>query len=50
MSENLIALLESKAKSAPKRVAFPEGENEMILRAAAEVVARGLGTDRKSVG
>lgn len=44
MSASLIEQLELRAKAHPKRVAFPESGNEMILRAAAEVVGRGVGT------
>lgn len=44
MSANLIETLEQKARSAPKRVAFPESGNDMILRAAEQVVRRGIGT------
>lgn len=43
MSVNLIEQLEKKAKENPKRIAFPETENEMILRAAEEVVKRRIG-------
>ena len=35
--------LEKLAKSDPQKVALPESENEMILRAAAEVASRGIG-------
>jgi len=44
MSESLLEKLEIKAKAAPKRVAFPESMNEMILKAAEQVVLTGIGT------
>lgn len=41
-----MGLMESifeKAKACPQRVAFPEGEDETMMRAAAETVAQGIG-------
>jgi len=43
MSVELIQKLEDEAKRNPQRIAFPESENEMILKAAAEVAARKIG-------
>jgi phosphate acetyltransferase len=43
VNENMIEKLEQQARSQPQNIAFPESGNEMILRAAAEVVARGIG-------
>lgn len=40
---NLIEKLEAQAKENPQRVVFPEAGNEMIIRAAQEVAARGIG-------
>lgn len=43
MNDTIIEKLEKQARSNPQRIAFPESLNDMILRAAAEVVARGIG-------
>jgi phosphate acetyltransferase len=43
MSIELIQNLEEQARMNPKRVAFPESGNEMILKAAEEVVNRKIG-------
>lgn len=43
MSDNLIDQLELEAKKDPKKVAFPESNNEMILRSAEEVIKRKIG-------
>ncbi len=43
MSESFFERLEQQAKTDPKRIAFPETDNEMILRAACEVSSRGAG-------
>ncbi len=43
MNDTIIEKLEHQARSCPQNIAFPESLNEMILRAAAEVVARGIG-------
>lgn len=40
---NIINSLEQQAKNNPQKIAFPESLNDMILKAAAEVVARGVG-------
>lgn len=40
---SLIAQLEEEARKNPKRVAFPESDNEMILKAANEVWNRKIG-------
>jgi phosphate acetyltransferase len=40
---SLIQELELEAKANPQRVAFPESDNEMILRAARQVADRGIG-------
>jgi phosphate acetyltransferase len=40
---SLLETLEQKARLHPKRVVFPECDNEMILKVAAEVVARKIG-------
>lgn len=44
MALTLFEKLEQQARENPQRVAFPEVENEMILKAAAEVVRLGVGT------
>ncbi len=44
MSQSLLEKLEIKAKAAPKRVAFPESMNEMILKAAEQVIQTQIGT------
>lgn len=43
MSNDIIAKLERRAKSNPQKIAFPESGNEMILKAAQEVVQREIG-------
>lgn len=43
MNDNIIEKLEQQARSNPQNIAFPESGNDMILKAAAEVVARGIG-------
>ena len=43
MNDNIIHKLEQQAKSSPQNIAFPESVNDTILKAAAEVVARGIG-------
>lgn len=43
MSDSIIRKLEKQAQSNPQNIAFPESGNEMILRAASEVVSRGIG-------
>lgn len=43
MSESFFERLEQQAKTDPKRIAFPEADNEMILRAACELVKLGAG-------
>lgn len=43
MNDTIIEKLEVQARSNPQRIAFPESLNEMILKAASEVVARGIG-------
>ena len=43
MSESFFKRLEQQAKTDPKGIAFPEVDNEMILRAACEVVKLGAG-------
>ncbi|WP_099466633.1 phosphate acyltransferase [Konateibacter massiliensis] len=43
MENNLIQSLEEKAKQKPQKIAFPETGNEMILKAAEEVVKRKIG-------
>ena len=44
MSRDLMQTLEAKAKAAPKRVALPESSNEMILKAAEQMVQTQIGT------
>lgn len=44
MSQNLIDKLAEQARKNPQTVAFPEAENEMILKAAREVKDAQLGT------
>lgn len=41
---DLMEKLALQAKSDPKRVAFPESQNEMILKCAEQLVANGYGT------
>lgn len=41
---SLMDSLEERAKARPQRVAFPEGEDETMMRAAAELVERGICT------
>lgn len=43
MTENLIDKLELEARQNPKRIVFPESNNEMILQAAQEVVNKKIG-------
>ena len=43
MDNELVARLEEQARRDPGKIAFPETMNEMIVRAAAEVVKRGIG-------
>ena len=43
VKENIIERLEQQARSCPQNIAFPESGNEMILKAANQVVARGIG-------
>lgn len=43
MTSTLMEKLEAQARANPQTIAFPESTNEMILRAAAEVVAHGIG-------
>jgi phosphate acetyltransferase len=43
VNDTIIAKLEKQARSNPQKIAFPESLNDMILKAAAEVVARGIG-------
>lgn len=43
MANDLMQRLEQKAKADPKRIAFCESDNEMILKACAEMVTRGVG-------
>ena len=42
--QQMMRLLESKARKAPKRVAYGEGENPKIIRAANEVASQGIAT------
>lgn len=44
MAQNLMDSLREQAKKNPQRVAFPEADNEMILKAAGEVRDLGVGT------
>ncbi len=39
---SLMDSLEARAKACPQRVAFPEGDDETMMRAAAELVERGI--------
>jgi phosphate acetyltransferase len=43
VNDTIIEELEEQARSNPQRIAFPESLNNMILKAAAEVAARGIG-------
>jgi phosphate acetyltransferase len=43
MSNNLFERLEEQAKKDPQRIAFPEADNDMIIRAAREVVDLKIG-------
>lgn len=43
MSNDLFVRLEEQARSNPQRIAFPESDNEMILRAAREVADKKIG-------
>ena len=43
MSNDLFVRLEEQARSNPQRIAFPETDNEMILRAAREVADKKIG-------
>ena len=43
MNETMLEKLERQAAGNPQKIAFPESLNDMILKAAAEVVARGIG-------
>ena len=43
MNQAFFDKLEKQAKSDPKRIALPESDNEMIIKAAREVVDRGIG-------
>ena len=42
-SQEIIRLMAHKAKENPKRIVYPEGENENIIRAANAVVDEGIG-------
>jgi len=42
-SQEIIRLMVQKAKKAPKRIVYPEGEHESIIRAANAVVTEGIG-------
>jgi phosphate acetyltransferase len=44
MANELMERLEEKARKNPKRIAFPESGNEMILKACEQVVKRKMGT------
>jgi len=53
-SKEIMRMIINKAKSDPKTIVFPEGDNEKILRAAKELVEEGIATpiligDRKKV-
>jgi len=53
-SKEIMRMIINKAKSDPKTIVFPEGDNEKILRAAKELVDEGIATpiligDRKKV-
>jgi malate dehydrogenase (oxaloacetate-decarboxylating)(NADP+) len=41
-SKEIMRMIINKAKSDPKSIAFPEGDNEKILRAAKELVEEGI--------
>jgi len=41
-SKEIMRMIINKAKSDPKTIAFPEGDNEKILRAAKELVEEGI--------
>jgi malate dehydrogenase (oxaloacetate-decarboxylating)(NADP+) len=41
-SKEIVRMIINKAKSDPKRIVFPEGDNEKILRAAKELVEEGI--------
>jgi len=41
-SKEIMRMIINKAKSDPKKIVFPEGENEKILRAAKELVEEGI--------
>jgi phosphate acetyltransferase len=43
VNDNIIQALEKQARSCPQNIAFPESMNDVILKAAAEVVARRIG-------
>lgn len=43
MANDLMEKLELRAKADPKRIAFPESDNETILQACAQMVKRGVG-------
>ncbi|MBU1113678.1 MAG: NADP-dependent malic enzyme [Bacteroidetes bacterium] len=42
-SQEIIRLMSHKAKENPKRIVYPEGENESIIRAANAVALEGIG-------
>lgn len=42
-SQEIIRLMSHKAKENPKRIVYPEGENERIIRAANAVALEGIG-------
>ncbi|WP_243373582.1 NADP-dependent malic enzyme [Geotalea sp. SG265] len=53
-SKEIMRMIINKAKSDPKTIAFPEGDNEKILRAAKELVEEGIAKpiligDRKKI-
>ncbi len=53
-SKELMRMIINKAKSDPKSIAFPEGDNEKIIRAAKELVDEGIAKpiligDRKKI-
>jgi malate dehydrogenase (oxaloacetate-decarboxylating)(NADP+) len=41
-SKEIMRMIINKAKSDPKRIVFPEGDNEKIIRAAKELVEEGI--------
>ncbi|HEY5974760.1 MAG TPA: phosphate acyltransferase, partial [Geobacteraceae bacterium] len=43
-SKEIMRMIINKAKSEPKRIVFPEGDNEKILRAAQNLIEEGIAT------